>query len=230
MLRLVPLVALSLAAAAPAQEAPGYSFRERTRALAFDAGRFFAATPEPMIAIRSDGDTFGLPLYALALRPGCNPADSAASRADCSRRIVARMVRAILPAAATERHLRGQRLFTALERARPDDDDALRRTLDSAGLEWVEADVRQCAPAMAHLATLQEVRFVPSLDLDRPIFEMTSHADQIRVDVHHGLVRSRYEGWAKPGTAGAWASDFAKSLEGCWKPATAPVPWRVVVR
>lgn len=228
MLRLVPLAALFLAASVPAQEPPRYDFRERTRVLAFDPGRFFANTPEPMIAIRSTGDTFGLPLHAIALRPGCNPADPAAPRVDCSRRIVARMVRAIRPAAPTERHLRGQRLFNTLEQAHPGDDAALRRALDTAQLEWVEADVRQCAPAMARLATLQDLRFVTDLDLDRPRFEMTSHADQIRVDVRHGPVRTRYEGWAKPGTAGAWADDFARSLEGCWKPANAPAPWQAV--
>lgn len=232
MIRLAPLAAILVAVATPAmaQDTPGYDFRERTRLLAFDPGRFFAGRFEPMIAIRYMGDDYDYPVYALALQAGCNPAEQPEQRLDCGRRLIARMVRSPYDGTPPRPRARGQRLFGTLTTARPDSDDALRRALDAAALEWVEADVRQCAPAMAHLATLRDVRFTLPIDLDKPLFEMVLHADKVRIDTGDYLTRSHYEGWAKPGTAGAWADAFAKSLEGCWKPASAPVPWRAAAK
>lgn len=60
--------------------------------------------------------------------------------------------------------------------------------------------------------------------------EIVLHADKISFEIGEYLMRSRYEGWLKPGSPGAWANDFAASLESCWKPSTALVPWRVVKR
>lgn len=139
------------------------------------------------------------------------------------------MIRAPFPGTPRRPRERGYRLIGTLEQARPDSDDALRRGLDDAGLEWVEADVRQCPKAVTQLATMGELRFATGIDFDRRLSEIVLHADTIRFELGDYLLRASYEGWLKPGTAGAWADAFAESLEGCWKPTTAPVPWKAPV-
>lgn len=228
MLRLAPL-ALLVAATAPAQEPPRYDVAERTRALAFDPTRFFPERPRPAMAIRYVGDDAG-PVYAIAVRQGCIDSDVGEDRPDCGQRLTARMIRAPFPGTPRRPRERGQRLIVTLQQADPASDDALRRGLDAAGLEWVEADVRQCPRAMAQMATIGELRFATGIGFDRRMPEIVLHADTIRFDLGDYLIGSRYEGWLKPGSAGAWANAFAASLEGCWKPATAPVPWRAAVR
>lgn len=114
-----------------------------------------------------------------------------------------------------------------MARSQPQSDDALLRLLDKARLEWFEADIRKCPTAMAHLATGRDLRFATAID---PIDgdDIVLHADTVSFEIGDYLMRSRYQGWPKPGSPGAWANDFARSLEACWKPSTAPVPWRVV--
>ena len=232
MLRLAPLAALLAAATAPAQEPPRYDVAERTRVLAFDPGRFFAERPIPAIAIRYTGDDTAMPVYTIAVRKGCVDADHDGSEAslNCGQRLVARMLRAPFPGTPDRPRLRGYRLIGTLQQAKPSNDDALRRGLDAAGLEWVEADVRHCPKAMAQLATMGDLRFAAGIDFDRRLTEIVLHADMIRFELGDYLLRASYHGWVKPGTAGAWADAFAASLEGCWKPATAPAPWKAPVR
>lgn len=232
MTRLAPLTTLllALAAPAPAQAPPGYDVAERTRTLAFDPGRFFPEQLQPAIAIRYLGDDRAVPVYAIAIRKGCVDTDVDDTRLTCGQRLIARMVRAPFPGMPGRPRERGYRLIGTLAQAHPDSDDALRRGLDAAGLDWVEADVRQCPKAMAQLATLPDLRFAAGIDFDRRLSEIILHADTIRFDLDDFHLRARYEGWPKPGTAGAWADAFARSLEGCWKPATAPPPWRAPVR
>jgi hypothetical protein len=76
----------------------------------------------------------------------------------------------------------------------------------------------------------QDPRFSSVLNQTRQMPEIVLHADKISFEIGEYLMRSRYEGWLKPGSPGAWANDFAASLESCWKPSTALVPWRVVKR
>lgn len=233
MTRLAPLAAILVAVATPAmaQDAPGYDVVGRTWALAFDPGRFFADRPEPAIAVRYTGYDRGVPVYAIAVRQGCTINGRIGdSDIDCGQRLIARMVRASYPGIPDRPRHRGARLIDALEKGQPDSDDALRRGLDAAGLEWVEADVRKCPKAMAHLATLRTLRFAAGIGFDQRLSEIVLHADTIRFELGEYLVRVSYDGWLKPGTPGAWANTFAASLEGCWKPATAPAPWKAPVR
>lgn len=232
MTRLAPLAAILVAVATPAmaQDAPGYDVAERTRVLAFDPGRFFAERLRPAIAISYRGDDTGMPVYTIAVRKGCVVGGQPDPDLDCGQRLIARMLRAPFPGTPRRPRERGYRLIGTLKQAGTGNDDALRQGLDKAGLEWVEADVRQCTPAMAQLATLPDLHFAAGIDFDQRLAPIVLHADTIRFDLDDFLVTARYEGWAKPGTAGAWANAFAKSLEGCWKPASAPVPWRVAVK
>lgn len=212
--------------AAAQEPPPSYDFRERTRALAFDPARFFPERSEPAMSVRYLGDDYGFPVYAIAVRRGCTDADQGEARRTCGERLIARMVRSPFEGEPPRPRARGQRLFGTIARSRPRNDDALLRLLDDTGLEWLEADVRGCPAAMAHLATGRDLEFSSAADLTGRPFEIVLHADKISFEIGDYLMRSRYEGWAKPGSPGAWANDFAASLETCWKPSTAPVPWR----
>lgn len=81
---------------------------------------------------------------------------------------------------------------------------------------------------MAHLGTGQDLRFSSVLGEAAQAPEIVLHADKISFEIGGYLTRSRYEGWLKPGSPGEWADDFAASLEPCWKPSMALVPWRVI--
>ena len=225
--------ALVLGQVAPlaAQDTPrAYDFQERTRALAFDPARFFPERSEPAMAVRYLGDDYGFPVYAIAVRRGCTDADLGEARRTCGDRLIARMVRSPYEGKPPRARARGQRLFAMIAKSPPQSDDALLRSLDKAGLEWLEADIRKCPIAMAHLATGQDPRFSSVLNQTRQMPEIVLHADKISFEIGEYLMRSRYEGWLKPGSPGAWENDFAASLESCWKPSTALVPWRVVKR
>lgn len=205
---------------------PSYDFRERTRVLAFDPGRFFPERSEPEMSVRYLGDDYAYPVYTIAVRKGCTLDDQGETRRTCGERLTARMVRSSLQGTPSRPRARGQRLFGAIAEASPQSDEALLQLLDRAELEWLEADIRQCSTAMAHLATGRDLQFSPIIDQAEPA-EIVLHADKITFEVSDYLVKSRYEGWLKPGSPGVWANDFAASLETCWKPSTAMVPWRV---
>lgn len=202
-----------------------YDFQERTRALAFDPARFFPGRPAPAISIRYLGDDYGYPVYAIAVRRGCTDNDSDEVRKTCGERLTARMVRSPYNGNPPRVRARGQRLFALLSQSQPASDAALLPLLDKAGLEWLEADIHTCPTAMAHLATGRDLRFSPAFDQVKQV-EIILHADTISFEVGEYLERSRYHGWLKPGSPGAWANDFAASLEPCWKPAAALVPWQ----
>jgi hypothetical protein len=222
---------LGLVAPSAAQDVPpSYDFRERTRALAFDPARFFPERPEPAMSVRYLGDDYGFPVYALAVRRGCIDADQGEARRTCGERLVVRMVRSPFEGKPPRPRARGQRLFATIAQSKPQNDDALLRSLDGAGLEWLEADVRRCPTAMAHLATGRDLKFSPAMDQAGQLAEIVLHADKVAFEFGGYLTRSRYEGWLKPGSPGEWANAFAASLETCWKPSTALVPWRVVKR
>lgn len=220
---------LGLTAPSTAQDTrPSYDFRERTRALAFDPARFFPERSEPAMSVRYLGDDYGYPVYAIAVRKGCTDADRGEARRTCGERLMARMVRSPYKGEPPRPRARGQRLFATIGQSKPQNDDALLRSLDKTGLEWLEADVRECPTAMAHLATGRNLRFSPAIDPTGQAGEIVLHADKVTFEIGDYLMRSRYEGWLKPGSPGAWADDFAASLETCWKPSAALVPWRVM--
>jgi len=202
-----------------------YSFSERTRDLAFDPARFFPERAQAALSIRYLGDDYGFPVYAIAVRKGCTDADEGVARQTCGGRLTARMVRSPYKGDPVRPRARGRLLMTSLGQPRNDED--LTRALDAAGLEWLEADVRECPSAMAHLATVRELKFSPSIDLADQPFEFVLHADKISFEVGDYLMRSRYDGWLKPGSPAEWANEFAASLDACWKPSAALVPWRV---
>ena len=204
-----------------------YNFQDRTRALAFDPARFFPERSEPSMSIQYLGDDYGYPVYAIAVRKGCTDADQGEARQTCGRRLTARMIRSPYVGKPPRPRTRGQLLFGVIGRSKPQSDDDLIRLLDNAKIEWLEADIGRCPTAMKHLATGRDLKFSPVIDPSANSAEIVIHADTITFEVNDYLTRSRYDGWLKPNSPAAWANDFASSLETCWKPSTAPVPWKV---
>ena len=220
---------VGLVAPSEAQNArPTYDFRERTRELAFDPARFFPRPSSLALSVRFMGDDYGFPVYALAVHRGCLVTDRNEERQGCSGRLRARMVRPPYKGEPPRARARGQRLFARIARAKPQSDDALRLLLDNGGLEWLEADIRKCPTALAHLATGGSLKFSLLLDDISRLQEPGLHSDYMTVEVGSYLERSQYKGWPKPGTPGGWVNEFAASLEACWKPTTALAPWRAI--
>lgn len=222
------LIICMLAPSRAQDASPAYDFQERTRELAFDPTRLFPERSQTALSIRYLGDDYGFPVYAIAVRRGCIDADQGEARRTCGARLTARMVRSSYKGEPPRPRARGQQLFAVIAQSKPQNDDALLRSLDTAGLEWLEADVRSCPPAMAYLATGRDLKFSPSVDLTGPPTELVLHADIVTFEISDFLTRSRYVGWLKPGSPAAWANDFATSLESCWRPSAAVVPWRAV--
>lgn len=201
------------------------------RQLAFDPARFFPdAYVRPLIAIRYTGDDYGYPVYSIAVQRGCRESDVGEARKTCGENFVARMVRAPdfppVDGEPARPRWRGAAVFKHLHDRDPATEADVRAGLDSYGLEWLEADITQCPAALAQAQAGRGISFFADPVL--PAFGEQSivlHADKIEVVVGGYLTRSRYYGFAKPGSPGDWAVRFAASLETCWKPATATAPW-----
>ena len=206
-----------------------YDYRERTRQLAFDPVRFFpdSYSRDLFMSIRYTGDDYGYPVYSIGVRKGCTRDDQGEARKTCSNRLTARMVRSPFNGEAGRPRWRGQKLFGALHAKSIVDDANLKHALDEYGLEWLEADVTTCAPAIAHLETASEIKFFTTspLPADGETIAIALHADKLELLFGGYLERVRYYGMVKDGNPGAWADGFAKSLETCWGPATDARPW-----
>ncbi|MDF7775027.1 hypothetical protein P1X14_07205 [Sphingomonas sp. AOB5] len=198
-------------------------------AIAFDPARFFETDSEfrDLIRIRYVGDDRNWPVYSIVIRDACNgrPAEQ------CSQGRIARMVRAPVPPQGAERpRWRGSALVIGLTgkgiRSRSD----LVNALDGARLDWVEADLTTCPGAMAQLAKARDAQWVlPELVSPQPAdsIELVIHADTVRVEFRSHLRRSIYDGRIAEKSPGQWAAELARTLEPCWKPASAPPPWRL---
>lgn len=207
------------------------AMRSMTRQLAFDPARFFPdAIVEPIITIRYTGDDYGFPVYSIAVAKGCTSLEVSTERESCGSRIVARMVRAPDPAPKgsepTRRRGIGAAVFNHIHERNPGNEKELREAIQSYGLEWLEADIRQCPAAIKHLESARRISFFAEPAFPDPSStSIVLHADKIDFAFGEYNTRSRYVGYAKRGNPGEWADQFAASLEGCWKPAEAMAPW-----
>jgi hypothetical protein len=223
------LIGVCLALAAPmlaaAQEADPFYAKTTINRLAFDPARYFTGeNARDLLRITYRGDDYDFPVWSLTIRNGCL---TEPRLPPCFKQRIARMVRAPVPSGGAERpRWRGMALVSALEDAKSERDVADR--LDKAGLDWVEADVTACPGAMDALKAVVEVRWPSAATLlpsdDFP--PMALHADKVTVEIPTFLHDVRFSGAAFEGSPGAAAVRFAETLEPCWKPATAPVPWR----
>jgi hypothetical protein len=195
--------------------------------LAFDPSTFFRWSWADKVRIRYRGDDWGWPVYSIAIQDGCE--DENAPRPACTQRRIARMVRAPLGPRGSERpRWRGMDLIERIFRSGARGDQAVRKQLDKAGLEWLEADLQACPGAMAALARADAARWGPYTPPKRPDdgIVVTFHADTIEVGFEVPDGRVTWSGLPNEGTPARWASDLAALLEPCWRSVTAPTPWR----
>lgn len=217
------IVSLLLAMAGP-QERGVVDVRRDVTDLAFDPARFFDAGPD-LVRMAYRGDDHGWPVWSIAIRTGCLPG---APREGCGERRLARMVRARLPQGAERPRQRGVALVTDITGRKPADAAAVAAALDTAGVEWLEADLATCPGALEALAGAGNTRWVPDGIAPAPgqDIAIVLHADRIRVEFPDHLRAATYDGWIAPGSPAEWANRFARLIEPCWKTAAAPPPWR----
>ncbi|VVT18421.1 hypothetical protein [Erythrobacter sp. EC-HK427] len=230
-----PLIALLLFAVTSASSFPAlaqddashYDYRQRTRELAFDPQRFFPERPEPWMEIVYSGDDYGYPVYSIGILLGCTSEDVGEARRGCGSRMIARMVRAPFNGEPPRPRNRGQALFGFLYESGVSDDASLREALGRYRLEWLETDVSECGPAMAMMEANPALSFfaLPLVPRD-PLSGIALHTDKIRF-VHRDsyLFESTYYGALWEDSPGAWADEFAQSLEACWQPSESTPPW-----
>lgn len=221
-------LALWLLAAAPAEQAVSESRAIDVRNLinnaAFEPSKYFADEEVglDLIYITYRGDDYDWPFYSIAIRNDCAKVHTEA----CQLARRARMVK--VPVGANERPRKsGSRLVgEILQQATTPQD--IPKALDKSGLQWVEADLKACPGAMSVLAEATKSQWVQKTTVapakGDPI-RLSLHADKVTVAFKEYLQEATYYGALYEGTPAAWADNLAKTLEPCWKPASAPAPW-----
>ncbi|MFY8196835.1 MAG: hypothetical protein ACOVKV_17335 [Novosphingobium sp.] len=200
---------------------------------AFDPERFFDGryVEAPILTIRYLGDDYDFPVYAIALYKGCHDVDAEGDRS-CLDRLQARMIRAPYDGEPERPRWRGTRLLEDLRTRGVSSRKELLKALDDGAVEWLEADLATCPAALNNARSTDELRWFGEPLVQEPSDEMAiiMHFDTIDVRFRPNYFTDfRYQGHVGDGLPSGWADAFAKSLESCWKPATAIRPWRRAV-
>jgi hypothetical protein len=239
MRHLIRLLCTSLCLSAVAQSVQGQDagapstieVQQIVQRLAFDPGKFFPSQyikDHAVVRIVYTGDDYAWPVYAVALAEGCVDGENN-QRDQCASRVRARMVRAPEPPEASRPRQRGARLVARLMESGSVSLPQVQASLQQMGVEWVEADLRDCPGAMQALARSAEAIWVPdAIANPHPGDEMSGlvlHADIVQVEFQQYARLAHYRGWIAEGSPAEWAVEFVSALEPCWRPAMAPAPW-----
>lgn len=227
--------ALVVLAALPAQaeNRRGFDLHQTVLAEAFDPERFFDGNyvDSPILTIRYLGDDYDYPVYAIALFKGCHDADAEGDRS-CRDRLQARMVRAPYDGEPQRPRWRGTRLLEELRIRGISSHKELLQALDNGVVEWLEADLATCPAALQHARNTADLRWFgePLVPEASEGIAIVIHYDTVDVRFRPNYFTDvRYQGHVDDSLPSGWADAFAKSLETCWKPATAIRPWRRAV-
>ncbi len=104
----------------------------------------------------------------------------------------------------------------------------VRRVLDKAEIQWLEADVNACPKGIFAMDSVRVADWNPDIHYalqevkDR---EIILHPAAIRVRMTGTYATSTYEGWVGANGVPAAVRQLTETLEPCWKPATSPRPW-----
>jgi hypothetical protein len=205
--------------------------QERVSALAFDPARFLAGQDDQrdLVRLSYTGDDWDWPVWSILIRDSCG--SERPWPRECLRGRIAWMVRAPVPERGAERpRWRGSALVGTLTAKKIGDRTALVAGLDAARLDWVQADLSSCPGAMAAFGKITEAKWIDSARIapdSQGDLNLVLHADRIKVEVPYFMRTTTYQGWIAPGSPAEWANDLAKTLEPCWRPASAPPPWRL---
>lgn len=205
--------------------------RALVQQIAFDPATYF---PSPYIRDRSvvrityTGDDYGWPVYAIAIAEGCVDGETV-PRNNCASRLRARMVRAPGALGASRPRQAGSQLVSRVKEAGATSAEEVRHALRGAGLEWLEADVRECPDALAVLSRSAEAVWVPDAVANPTSGDEMSglvmHADIVRVEFQQYARLTTYHGWLADRSPAAWAVELASVLEQCWRPMPIDPPW-----
>jgi hypothetical protein len=224
--------ALILLAALPAQaeNRRGFDVHKAVLAEAFDPERFFDGryVDAPVLTIRYLGDDYDYPVYAIALFKGCHDADAEGDRS-CRERLQVRMIRAPYDGEPERPRWRGTRLLEELRSRGVSSRKELLQALDDGAVEWLEADLAACPAALEHARSTGDLRWFSEPLVQEPSdnIAIVLHADTVDVRFRPNYFTDfRYTGIVDDDLPNGWANAFAKSLETCWRPATAIRPWR----
>ncbi|WAC48204.1 hypothetical protein OVA03_16165 [Asticcacaulis sp. SL142] len=221
------LVLVVTASASAETPNPMFETRDVVSALAFDPSKFFQEeNGQDLVRFAYRGDDYGWPVYSIAIRNGC--LNERTKECHMGRR--ARMVRAPVIEKMERPRWRGTALIGKVSAQKPANPYETAKVLDTVGMEWMEADLVTCPGAMEVLAEGNSLIWVTSETL-KPTpeteFELVLHADTITVEFPYYLRQVRYQGYLAKRSPAAWADKLAKTLDPCWKPASAPVPWHI---
>lgn len=196
--------------------------------LAFDPARY--DQPSPSVSIRYLGDDHAYPVYAIAINRKCR------GTRECRPAIMARMVRSPNFKTAQRPRWAGMAVVRHVQKAEATTREAVAAALDTAGLEWLEADLSNCPGGAAILADLSSMTWARPVEMSRapspgnvppPPPPPPLHADRISVafdDWASG--RAIYSGVIDDARPTGWAVRLAAGLEQCWKPSKQTPPWR----
>lgn len=205
-------------------------FAERVWALAFDPNTFFGdELLGPIVTISYTGNDYFWPVFSIAIAEGClEQTVEELEPPECRSRLTARMVRSPRPDDSDRLRYRGLHLLQMLQERRATSREDIRSRLDVLGVEWMEADLRQCPAAMQLLARSERLDWVPNEVSEpgpRDTIKLLLHTDKVEVMFQQFLQKSIYQGYPAEGTAGQWAVEFYEAIAPCWKPAIASSPW-----
>jgi hypothetical protein len=193
---------------------------------AFDPDRIFKGEIRPnsddeviltaLVGI-PDGRIPSIPDYSLAIAYRCID-DKASHTTHCC--FTARMLRAgVRP---EDRQWAGQARFAK-------DAGEMRSMLDTTGPQWLEADVDACPNGIHAMDTIRIASWNPDTHyalLPMKDRQVILDPSMTRVSMKGTYVTSTYYGWAGANGVPVAVRKLTETLEPCWKPATAPRPWR----
>lgn len=228
MLAVSALVALTLTPATSTDAFVKHMMeaRETVARLAFDPDRYFAdeRSGRNDIRIVYSGDAFGWPIYAIAIRRGCGPANTGRG---CDAGFRMRMARAPAPASMSrprDRAIPIWRRFTEGPGRTPRQAAAI---LDEAEVEWLETDSVDCPGVAPLLERTSAMSWVPvGLSPGQMPAAPVMHYDVVEISFSAYSSRATYIGAIVEGAPSGWAARLALAAERCWRPAASVAPWR----
>lgn len=226
MAKLFLIVVVGLLSASAAVGAPRKTAGQAVLDAAFDPARNFkgdlvGGDDELVLTAWASARDDYAPAYALAIAYRCL-ATAKAGEYQCG--YTARVLRA-----SADDEGEFERSLALVTRARATADATeMRRALEEAKLQWLEADVEACPNGIHAMDSVRVADWRPDIHYalqDVEDREIIMHPAAIRVTMFGSYTTSTYEGWRlADGVPGA-VQHLMETLEPCWKPATSRRPW-----
>jgi len=223
MAKLFFAIALALLSVSSAVAEPKKTAGQVVLDRAFDPALNFRGDPD------SGGDELVLTVWASA-RDDYAPAYSLSIAYRCRMETgeyqcayTARMLRT----GGRDKEFKRSLELVALAKATTDATE-MRRSLEEARLEWLEADVAACPNGIFAMDSVRVADWNPDIHpglQSREDRDLIMHPAAIRVTMFGSYTRSAYEGWRLAAGVPSGIQKLLETLEPCWKPGTSRRPW-----